>query len=86
MKGMNIPLVNSLNLTAGIEKNWHPIVMQVEGYLYTYFKQLSPETAKTGPGVRVKLLYQIGENNRNKYTALNIYLEYHQFHAHSFAS
>lgn len=66
MKGMNIPLVNSLNLTAGIEKNWHPIVMQVEGYLYTYFKQLSPETAKTGPGVRVKLLYQIGEKNRNK--------------------
>lgn len=57
---MNLPLFNSVNVTAGIEKSWHPIVIQVEGYLYTYFKALTPENQKTGPGVKVKLLYQIG--------------------------
>jgi len=57
---MDIPVINSLNFSAGIEKDWHPIVIQIEGYAYTYFQQLSPESARTGPGVKLKLLYQIG--------------------------
>jgi len=63
---MDIPVINSLNFSAGIEKDWHPIVVQVEGYLYSYFKQLSPESARTGPGVKIKLLYQIGGRMQTK--------------------
>ena len=63
---MDIPVINSLNFSAGIEKDWHPIVVQVEGYVYTYFKQLSPESARTGPGVKIKLLYQIGGKMQTK--------------------
>jgi len=57
---MDVPIINSVNFSAGIEKNWHPIVVQVEGYVYSYFKQLSPDNQRTGPGVKIKLLYQIG--------------------------
>lgn len=58
---MDLPLFNSMNITAGIEKSWHPIVVQIEGYLYSYFKPLNPMTQKTGPGIKMKLLYQIGK-------------------------
>lgn len=57
---MDVPLINSVNFSAGIEKTWHPVVLQLEGYVYSYFKQLSPESQRTGPGVKIKLLYQIG--------------------------
>lgn len=58
---MNLNLVNSLNFSAGIEKSWHPVVLQAEGYLYTYFSPLSPQTSRSGPGFKIKLLYQIGK-------------------------
>jgi hypothetical protein len=58
---MNLPLFNSMNVTAGIEKSWHPIVVQIEGYVYSYFKPLTPMSQRTGPGVKMKLLYQIGK-------------------------
>ncbi|MCE7044187.1 hypothetical protein [Dyadobacter sp. CY312] len=58
---MDVPLFNSVNINAGIEKTWHPIVIQIEGYLFTYFKPLTPENQRTGPGVKMKLLYQIGK-------------------------
>jgi hypothetical protein len=54
------PAVNSVNFSLGIEKAWHPIVVQAEGYLFTYFKPLTPLSNNAGPGVKVKLLYQIG--------------------------
>ncbi|MEO6283653.1 MAG: hypothetical protein ABIN80_02750 [Dyadobacter sp.] len=54
------PAVNSVNFSLGIEKTWHPIVVQAEGYLFTYFKPLTPLSNSAGPGVKVKLLYQIG--------------------------
>lgn len=57
---LDVPVINSLHVSAGVEKTWHPIVVQVEGYVYTYFKQLTPESPRTGPGVKLKLLYQIG--------------------------
>jgi len=60
-ENMNLNLVNSVNFSAGIEKSWHPIVVQAEGYLYTYFSPLSPQTSKSGPGFKIKLLYQIGK-------------------------
>jgi len=56
----DLPAVSSINLSLGIEKVWHPIVVQAEGYLYTYFKPLTPLSHSAGPGVKVKLLYQIG--------------------------
>lgn len=56
----DLPAVSSVNLSVGIEKVWHPIVVQAEGYLYTYFKPLTPLSHSAGPGVKVKLLYQIG--------------------------
>ncbi|WAC12220.1 hypothetical protein [Dyadobacter pollutisoli] len=56
----NIPAVSSVNFSLGIEKTWHPIVVQAEGYLFTYFKPLTPFSNSAGPGVKVKLLYQIG--------------------------
>ncbi|MDQ6479765.1 hypothetical protein [Dyadobacter sp. LHD-138] len=58
---MNLNLVNSLNFSAGIEKSWHPVVLQAEGYLYTYFLPLSPLTSRSGPGFKIKFLYQIGK-------------------------
>ncbi|MCF2517906.1 hypothetical protein [Dyadobacter sp. CY351] len=56
----DVPLINSVNLTMGVEKAWYPIVVQAEGYLYTYFNQLNPLSQSAGPGVKVKLMYQIG--------------------------
>jgi len=58
---MNLNLVNSVNFSAGIEKSWHPVVLQAEGYLYTYFSPLAPQSSKSGPGFKIKLLYQIGK-------------------------
>jgi hypothetical protein len=54
------PPVTSMNFSLGVEKMWYPIVVQAEGYLVTYFKPLTPLSHSAGPGVRVKLLYQIG--------------------------
>lgn len=56
----DIPPVTSMNFSLGVEKMWYPIVVQAEGYLVTYFKPLTPLSHSAGPGVRVKLLYQIG--------------------------
>jgi hypothetical protein len=58
---MDLKLFNSLNFSAGIEKSWHPVVIQAEGYLYSYFTPLSPLSSRTGPGFKIKLLYQIGK-------------------------
>lgn len=52
--------VTSMNFGVGIEKSWHPIVVQAEGYWVNYFKPLSPLRQGAGPGLKVKLLYQIG--------------------------
>ncbi|SKB95309.1 hypothetical protein [Dyadobacter psychrophilus] len=56
----DVPMINSVNFTMGLEKTWYPIVVQAEGYLYTYFNQLTPMSQSAGPGVKVKLMYQIG--------------------------
>jgi hypothetical protein len=58
---LDISPVNSVNFSAGIEKVWHPIVFQAEGYIYNYFKPLTPINQRNGPGMKVKLLYQIGK-------------------------
>jgi len=58
---MDVQLVNSVNFSAGIEKSWHPLVVQAEGYLYSYFTPLSPQVSHSGPGFKIKLLYQIGK-------------------------
>jgi hypothetical protein len=58
---MHLNLVNSMNFSAGIEKSWHPVVLQAEGYLFTYFSPLSPQMSRSGPGFKIKLLYQIGK-------------------------
>ncbi len=58
-KGDTSP-ITSMNFAVGIEKSWHPIVVQAEGYWVNYFKPLSPLRQSAGPGVKVKLLYQIG--------------------------
>jgi hypothetical protein len=58
---MDISPINSLNFSLGIEKSWHPIVVQAEGYIYSYFKPLTPVKPRSGPGFKVKLLYQIGK-------------------------
>jgi len=58
---LNLNLVNSVNFSAGIEKSWHPVILQAEGYLYTYFKPLAPQASRSGPGFKIKLLYQIGK-------------------------
>ncbi|WP_229240307.1 hypothetical protein [Dyadobacter sp. SG02] len=52
--------ITSMNFAVGIEKSWHPIVVQAEGYWVNYFKPLTPLRQGAGPGVKVKLLYQIG--------------------------
>ena len=56
----DVPVINSVNFSVGLEKTWYPIVVQAEGYLYTYFNQLTPLSQSSGPGVKVKLMYQIG--------------------------
>jgi hypothetical protein len=58
---MDISPINSVNFSFGLEKSWHPIVVQAEGYIYSYFKPLNPLHSRSGPGVRIKLLYQIGK-------------------------
>jgi hypothetical protein len=59
-KKTDVAAINSINFSMGIEKTWYPIVVQAEGYLYNYFKPLSPLVNGAGPGVKVKVLYQIG--------------------------
>lgn len=56
----DVSRVNSLNFSLGVEKSFHPIVVQAEGFMYTYFTPLTPLNKRTGPGFKVKLLYQIG--------------------------
>ncbi|WP_181956147.1 hypothetical protein [Dyadobacter frigoris] len=58
---IDLKLINSVNFSAGIEKSFHPIVVQAEGYLYSYFNPISYQGSKTGPGFKIKLLYQIGK-------------------------
>ncbi|MCF0058267.1 hypothetical protein [Dyadobacter sp. CY356] len=58
---IDLKLFNSVNFSAGIEKSFHPVVVQAEGYLYSYFNPISPQATKTGPGFKIKLLYQIGK-------------------------
>jgi hypothetical protein len=52
--------VTSMNFAVGIEKTWHPIVVQAEGYWVNYFNPITPLRHSSGPGLKVKLLYQIG--------------------------
>jgi hypothetical protein len=52
--------ITSMNFAVGIEKAWHPIVVQAEGYWVNYFKPVTPLRQGAGPGLKVKLLYQIG--------------------------
>lgn len=52
--------ITSMNFAVGIEKSWHPIVVQAEGYWVNYFKPVTPLRQGAGPGLKVKLLYQIG--------------------------
>ncbi|MCE6990320.1 hypothetical protein [Dyadobacter sp. CY323] len=59
-KKTDSPAINSVNFSMGIEKTWHPIVIQAEGYLFTYFQPLTPLSHSAGPGMKLKLLYQIG--------------------------
>jgi hypothetical protein len=59
-KKTKVPALGSVNFTMGIEKAWHPIIVQAEGYLYTYFTPLTPMSHSAGPGLKLKLLYQIG--------------------------
>lgn len=58
---IDLKLINSVNFSAGIEKSFHPVVIQAEGYLYSYFNPVSTQATKTGPGFKIKLLYQIGK-------------------------
>nr|WP_295931127.1 hypothetical protein [uncultured Dyadobacter sp.] len=52
--------ITSMNFALGIEKTWYPIVVQAEGYWVNYFKPLTPLSHSAGPGLKVKLMYQIG--------------------------
>lgn len=52
--------ITSMNFALGIEKSWHPIVVQAEGYWVNYFRANTPMRHNAGPGLKVKLLYQIG--------------------------
>lgn len=61
IKKADLNLFNSFTFSAGLEKSWHPVVIQAEGYIYSYASPLSPRSAKTGPGFKLKLLYQIGK-------------------------
>jgi hypothetical protein len=59
-KKTNVPAINSVNFSMGIEKTFHPVVVQAEGYLFNYFSPVTPSSHTSGTGVRFKLLYQIG--------------------------
>ncbi|WP_353717827.1 hypothetical protein [Dyadobacter sp. 676] len=59
-KKSDISPITSMNFAVGIEKSWHPIVVQAEGYWVNYFKPVTPLRNSAGPGLKVKLLYQIG--------------------------
>jgi hypothetical protein len=54
------PLVNSIEISTGVEKAWHPLVLNAEARLYHYFKPLNPVSPRTGPGINLKLSYQLG--------------------------
>lgn len=57
---VDTPLVNSIEISTGIEKAWYPIVLHAEARLYHYFKPLNPVSPRTGPGINLKLSYQLG--------------------------
>lgn len=59
-KKMNYPLVNNLNYSLGIEKRFEPIVLQAEAFYHHQNGDIPFQNA-TGPGLRMKLLYEIGQ-------------------------
>ncbi len=59
-KSGDLSAITSMNFAVGVEKTWHPIVVQAEAYWFNYFKASTPLRQSAGPGLKVKLLYQIG--------------------------
>jgi hypothetical protein len=57
---IDVPLVNSIEISTGLEKAWHPLVLNAEARLYHYFKPLNPVSPRTGPGINLRLSYQLG--------------------------
>lgn len=60
-----IPLVNSFQVLAGVEKRWNPIVLQVDSYVTRRIKTMSFLPDRTSVGLRVKLLYEFGRDKKN---------------------
>ncbi|MPR35583.1 hypothetical protein [Salmonirosea aquatica] len=54
------PLINNVNLQAGVEKRWSPIVLQASLLLDNRFKPLPGLDDRTGLGLQMKLLYELG--------------------------
>ncbi|TDB61361.1 porin family protein [Arundinibacter roseus] len=57
---MSFPLINNAVVSAGIEKRWSPIVLQVDSFLNTKFNTFSYLRQRTSVGLRVKVLYEFG--------------------------
>lgn len=55
----NYPMLNNINYSLGIEKSFTPIVLQGELFYHHQNKEL-PYLKATSPGIRVKLLYELG--------------------------
>lgn len=59
-----IPLLNNAQFSAGLEKRWSPIVMQVGTFVETRAKTFPFLKDRTQVGLRVKLLYEFGSTKK----------------------
>lgn len=54
------PIVDNLMVSAGIEKRWNPIILQVDSYVSTHTKAMPYLNDRTSVGLRAKILYEFG--------------------------
>ncbi|GAB2768073.1 hypothetical protein GCM10027275_08200 [Rhabdobacter roseus] len=57
-----MPALNNVLVSAGVEKRWAPIVVQVDSYLNTQIRTFPFLNDRSSLGLRVKLLYEFGGN------------------------
>lgn len=64
-RNATVPLITNFLVSAGIEKRWNPIILQVDSYLTTRTKAMPFSPDRTSVGLRVKLLYEFGRDRKN---------------------
>lgn len=64
-RNLPFPLINNMLVSAGVEKRWSPIVLQVNSFVDTRIKTFPYLKDRTNVGLQIKLLYGFGVMKKN---------------------